>query len=105
MRGKCLQTVPPGVPGDLYIGGECLCDGYAGQPDLTAERFLHDPHWESPGARMYRTGDRARFWPDGTKEFLGRDDHPVKDRGFRSEETRVGKACVSTCRSRWGALP
>ncbi|PCE30708.1 non-ribosomal peptide synthetase [Burkholderia ubonensis] len=80
-----LRPVPPGMPGDLYIGGECLCDGYAGQPALTAERFIADPHCDRPGARMYRTGDRARFWDDGTMEFLGRDDHQVKIRGFRVE--------------------
>ncbi|WP_210163286.1 non-ribosomal peptide synthetase [Niveispirillum irakense] len=82
---KALAPVPPGVPGDLYIGGECLCDGYAGQPALTAERFIPDPYSDRPGARMYRTGDRARFDGDGTMEFLGRDDHQVKIRGFRIE--------------------
>lgn len=89
---RALRPVPPGIPGDLYIGGECLCDGYAGQPALTAERFVPDPHAERPGARMYRTGDRARFWDDATIEFLGRDDHQVKIRGFRVELGEVEAA-------------
>ncbi len=89
---RALRPVPPGIPGDLYIGGECLCDGYAGQPALTAERFVPDPHADRPGARMYRTGDRARFWDDATIEFLGRDDHQVKIRGFRVELGEVEAA-------------
>ncbi|MFP5284998.1 MAG: amino acid adenylation domain-containing protein, partial [Thermoanaerobaculia bacterium] len=79
-----LSPCPVGVPGDLYIGGGCLCVGYAHQPDLTAAAFLPDPFGE-PGARIYRTGDRARYFPDGNLEFLGRIDHQVKIRGFRIE--------------------
>ncbi len=52
-------------PGDLFIGGECLAAGYAAEPALTAEKFIPDPWSAEPGARLYRTGDRARFWPDG----------------------------------------
>ncbi len=89
---RALRPVPPGIPGDLYIGGECLSDGYAGEPALTAARFVADPHGDRPGARMYRTGDRARFWDDATIEFLGRDDHQVKIRGFRIELGEVEAA-------------
>jgi amino acid adenylation domain-containing protein/non-ribosomal peptide synthase protein (TIGR01720 family) len=77
-----------GVAGDLYIGGGCLSVGYANDPELTAGKYLPDPFaasWGEAGARLYRTGDRARHWPDGTIEFLGRNDHQVKIRGFRIE--------------------
>ncbi len=87
-----LEPVPPGVPSDLFIGGECLSEGYAGQPELTAARFVPDPHWSRPGARMYRTGDRARFFEDGVIEFLGREDDQVKIRGFRIELGEIEEA-------------
>jgi amino acid adenylation domain-containing protein len=80
-----LFPSPVGIPGDLYIGGDCLCTGYAHQPDLTAESFLPDPFAGTPGARLYRTGDRARTFTDGNLEFLGRVDQQVKIRGFRIE--------------------
>ncbi|MFC5498087.1 amino acid adenylation domain-containing protein [Caenimonas terrae] len=87
-----LQPCPVGVPGDLFIGGECLAEGYAGQPELTAERFIPDAFVPSPQARMYRTGDRARFGADGTMEFLGRVDTQVKLRGFRIELGEIESA-------------
>ncbi|HSF43792.1 MAG TPA: amino acid adenylation domain-containing protein [Thermoanaerobaculia bacterium] len=86
---------PVGVPGDLYIGGDCLADGYANEPVLTAHKFLPDPWSNTPGARLYRTGDRARYRPDGNLEFLGRLDHQVKIRGFRIELGEIETALAS----------
>ncbi len=82
---KCLSVVPPGVVGDLYIGGVGVAKGYANDPEKTAASFLPDRFAVGPGARMYRTGDLGRMLPGGNIEFLGRADHQVKVRGFRVE--------------------
>ena len=79
------QPVPIGVPGEMYVGGAGVARGYLDRPELTAERFIPDPFSSQPSARLYKTGDLARFLANGDVEYLGRIDHQVKIRGFRIE--------------------
>ncbi|MBN4004178.1 amino acid adenylation domain-containing protein [Nostoc sp. LPT] len=82
-----LQPVPIGIPGELYIGGDGLARGYLNRPELTTEKFIYNPfkNSEFESDHLYKTGDLARYLPDGNIEFIGRLDHQVKIRGFRIE--------------------
>jgi len=82
---RSLQPLPIGIAGDLYVSGSGLARGYLNRPEITAEKFVADPFSNEPGARMYKTGDLARYLPNGDIEFAGRTDDQVKIRGYRVE--------------------
>jgi len=86
------HPVPVGVPGELFIGGDCVGCGYLNQPDATAARFIADPFDDDAGQKLYRTGDLARYLPDGNIEYLGRVDDQVEVRGVRIEPCEVEAA-------------
>ena len=87
-----LQPVPIAVAGELYIGGVGVARGYFNHPELTKEQFIRDPFCHSPESRLYKTGDLARYRPDGNIEFLGRIDQQIKIRGFRIELAEIEMA-------------
>lgn len=87
-----LEPLPAGVAGEIFIGGDSVGRGYLEHPELTAEKFLPDPFDSVPGARLYRTGDRARCGAGGNLQFIGRVDRQVKVRGFRIELHEIERA-------------
>lgn len=99
-----MQVVPLGAEGELFVGGTGVARGYTGMPGLTAERFVPDVDGRAPGARLYRTGDRARWNARGEAEFLGRVDHQIKIRGYRVDPGEVQSALVAHPRIRDAAV-
>lgn len=97
---RYLNPLPAGVPGELCLGGPCLARGYLNRPEATRERFVHDPFAGGFLSRLYRTGDRCRFLPDGTIEYLGRIDEQVKLRGYRIELGEIEAALAGHPRVR-----
>jgi amino acid adenylation domain-containing protein len=91
---RYLNPVPVGVPGEIFIGGVCLSRGYLGRPDLTAEMFIPSPFSDTPGERLYKTGDLARHQSHGEIEFLGRLDDQIKLRGLRIELGEI-ESCLA----------
>ena len=89
-----MQPAPVGVPGELHLAGDGVARGYIKRPDGTAEKFVPNP-FGNAGDRLYRTGDRARYLPDGKIEFLGRVDHQLKIRGYRIEPAEIERALLS----------
>jgi amino acid adenylation domain-containing protein len=87
-----LRQVPIGEPGEMYIAGAGLARGYLNRPELTTERFIPNPFSDQPGASLYKTGDLARYRPDGQIEFIGRIDQQIKIRGYRIEPGEVAAA-------------
>jgi amino acid adenylation domain-containing protein len=90
-----LNPVPVGVEGELYIGGDGVARGYLNRPEMTAEKFIADPFSNRSGARLYKTGDLARYLPSGEIEFVGRSDFQVKIRGFRVELGEIEAALAT----------
>jgi len=99
-----LEPVPIGVPGELHIGGIALARGYLNREELTRERFIPDPFDPRPGARLYKTGDRARYLPDGNIEYLGRNDNQIKLRGLRIELGEIEAALLASGQVRASAV-
>ena len=91
-----MQPVPVGVAGELHLGGVQVGRGYHNRPELTAEKFIHDPFGRQPGGQLYKTGDWCRWLPDGNIEYLGRLDHQVKLRGFRIELGEIESVLART---------
>ncbi|WP_054467261.1 phosphopantetheine-binding protein [Planktothricoides sp. SR001] len=91
---KYLQPVPIGIPGEIHIGGAGLAREYLNRPETTEEKFIPNPFTKEPGSRLYKTGDLARYLPDGNIEFLGRIDNQVKIRGFRIELGEIEAALL-----------
>jgi acyl-CoA synthetase (AMP-forming)/AMP-acid ligase II len=90
------QLCPPGVPGEICIGGDGLARGYLNRPELTAEKFIKDPFSEQLTARIYRTGDLGCWLPDGNIEYISRLDDQVKIRGYRIELGEIESVLMQT---------